>query len=84
MRMLFISTIELTYVVVESVNLISYVIFAEVQGRTCQVWIFLGFFGHFSMFCGSIGGHKDYFPFIIFNFCIFDCNSTIASLQWFP
>ena len=79
--MLFSSTIEITCVVLESVNLISNVGFAEVQERTRQVWPFSGVFGHFLTFWGgNIGGHKDYFPFVIFNFCMIDCNSTISSL----
>ena len=73
--MLFSSTIELKCVVLESVNLISNVGFAEVRGQNRQVWKCSGVFGYFfGVSGGNILGHKDYFPFVIFNFCMFNCN----------
>ena len=82
--MVFSSTIELTCVVLESVNLVSNVGFAEVRGRIRQVWTFSGVFPIFRRFGGNIVGHKDYFPFVIFIFCMFGCTSTISSLLWVP
>ena len=81
MWILFSTTIKLVCVVLESVNLISNVGFAEVRGQTRQVWTFWAFF---QCFGGNIGGHKDYSLLIIFNCCIFDFNSIIPSLQWVP
>ena len=45
--MLFSGTIELTCEVLESINFISNVGFAEVRGQTCQVWTISGVSGHF-------------------------------------
>ena len=72
MGMLFSSTIELTCLVLESVNLISNVGFTEVRGRTRQVWTFLGVLGNFSDVLGAILGatriifHSLYLIFICF------------------
>ena len=55
------STIELTCVVLESVNLISNVGFMGVQGQTRQVWTFSGVFGHFSAFWGQYWGPQGLF-----------------------
>ena len=55
-------------VVLESLNFISNKGFTEFRGKLVKFgryWHFLPFFRHFG---GNIGGHKDYFPFVIFNF----------------
>ena len=49
--MIFSSTIGLTFVILESVNLISNVGFAELRGRTRQVWTFSSSFVIFNFVC---------------------------------